>query len=277
LNSSAFATRIAGAPCAEYHLVVVADETSKGVVDAAELAHELACLRVVAQETSGPLGLLIANLGFALEEISALRVELSPEAVGTGDDLTAQVGRAQSALSAVEDALREARKGADDLRQLARELACHAPEGRRAAQVSKGNRAEATASASSRPPETLLRGRVLVVDDEPMIVRAIQRLLEGEHEVCLSTDPIEVVEQVRAGRRFDVILCDLMMPTMSGIDVYDAIRRIDADQARRMVFMTGGAFTPRVVEFLGTTENARLEKPLERTTLRAAIRARLSS
>lgn len=255
----------------------MADEPSKGVADAAELAHELACLRVVAQEANGPLGLLIANLGFALEEISALRVELSPAAVGTGDDLVAQVGRAQSALSAVEDALREARKGADDVRQLVRELAGHAPEGRRAGPVSKANRAEATASASSGPPQTPLRGRILVVDDEPMIVRAIQRLLESEHEVCLSTDPIEVVEQVRAGRRFDVILCDLMMPTMSGIDVYDAIRRIDADQARRMVFMTGGAFTPRVVEFLGTTENARLEKPLERTTLRAAIRARLSS
>jgi len=258
----------------------VADEPSKGVAEAvelaADLAHELACLRVVAQEANGPLGLLIANLGFALEEISALRVELSPEAAGTGD-LVAQVGRAQSALSAVEDALTEARKGADDVRQLARELAGHAPEGRRAAHVSKGNRAEATASVSSGPPEAPLRGRILVVDDEPMIVRAIQRLLEGEHEVCLSTDPIEVVEQVRAGRRFDVILCDLMMPTMSGIDVYDAIRQVDVDQARRMVFMTGGAFTPRMVEFLGTTENARLEKPLERTTLRAAIRARLSS
>jgi CheY-like chemotaxis protein len=116
-----------------------------------------------------------------------------------------------------------------------------------------------------------------VVDDEPMIVRAIQRLLEGEHEVSPSTDPIAVVEQVRAGLRFDVILCDLMMPTMSGIDVYDAIRQADPDQARRIVFMTGGAFTPRALEFLEANENARIEKPLERTTLRAAIRACLSS
>jgi CheY-like chemotaxis protein len=255
----------------------VADEPSKGIADAAELAQELASLRVVAQEANGPLGLLIANLGFALEEISALRVELSPAAVGASDDLVARVDRAQCALSAVEDALREARKGADDVHRGVRELAGRAPEGRRAGQDSKGTRAEATPSASSGPSETPLRGRILVVDDEPMIVRAIQRLLEGEHEVCLSTDPIAVVEQVRAGRRFDVILCDLMMPTMSGIDVHDAIRQIDADQARRMVFMTGGAFTPRVVEFLGATENARLEKPLERTTLRAAIRARLSS
>jgi CheY-like chemotaxis protein len=110
-----------------------------------------------------------------------------------------------------------------------------------------------------------------------MIVRAIQRLLEGEHEVTLSTDPIAVVEQIRSGRRFDVILCDLMMPTMSGIDVYDAIRQMDENQARRMIFMTGGAFTQRAVEFLAATENARIEKPLERTTLRSAIRAQLSS
>jgi CheY-like chemotaxis protein len=93
----------------------------------------------------------------------------------------------------------------------------------------------------------------------------------------MSTDPADVVGQVRAGLRFDVILCDLMMPTMSGIDVYEAIRCIDVDQARRIVFMTGGAFTPRVLEFLEATENARIEKPLERAMLRAAIRAHLSS
>ena len=256
----------------------MADETSTGLApDAAELVEQLGRLRTVAQEISAPLGLLIANLGFALEEISGLRVELSPAAAASGDGLAARVARAECALSAVGDALREARRGADQVRQLARELSGRPSEARRTPSDRAGVAPEAAGSKTSFEQAATPRGRVLVVDDEPMIVRAIQRLLEGEHEVSLSTDPIAVVEQIRAGQRFDVILCDLMMPTMSGIDVYDAIRQTDADQARRIVFMTGGAFTPRALEFLETIENARIEKPLERTTLRAAIRARLSS
>jgi CheY-like chemotaxis protein len=117
------------------------------------------------------------------------------------------------------------------------------------------------------------RGTVLVVDDEPMMVRAIERLLAGEYELVSTTDPIDAVERVRAGQRFDVILCDLMMPTMSGMEVYENIRGIEPDQARRIVFMTGGAFTPRALAFLASVDNARIEKPLERGTLRAAIRS----
>jgi CheY-like chemotaxis protein len=117
------------------------------------------------------------------------------------------------------------------------------------------------------------RGTLLVVDDEPMMVRAIERLLGGEYELVSTTDPIDAVERVRAGRRFDAILCDLMMPTMSGMEVYENIRGIEPEQARRIVFMTGGAFTPRALAFLASVENARIEKPLERTSLRAAIRS----
>jgi CheY-like chemotaxis protein len=236
-----------------------------------EVAGELAQMRAVAQEASGPLGSVIANLGFMHEEVAALAAELAP-----GSDLAERVARARSTLSAIGDALEEARRGADRVRHLVRALNAQpyanlagspgAPPGART--ESSQRQGEATSSS---------RGRVLVVDDEPMIVRAIQRLLEGEHHVFMSTDPADVVEQVRGGLRFDVILCDLMMPTMSGIDVYEAIRRVDADQARRIVFMTGGAFTPRVLEFLDAIENVRIEKPLERASLRAAIRAHLSS
>ena len=124
----------------------------------------------------------------------------------------------------------------------------------------------------SPPPK-----RLLILDDEPMMVRAIARLLEGEHDVHSMTDPAEAVSQVRAGARFDVILCDLIMPTLSGMDVFDAVSQVSPDQARRFVFMTGGAYSPRVQKFLESVDNPRIEKPLERATLRAAIRAQLSS
>ena len=84
-----------------------------------------------------------------------------------------------------------------------------------------------------------------------MIVREIQRRLPRGRALTSASAPTQSQSSIklRVGRRFDVILCDLMMPTMSGIDVYNAIRDKDADQARRIVFMTGGAFTERALEF----------------------------
>ena len=131
-------------------------------------------------------------------------------------------------------------------------------------------------TASMRSPEAAsFRCRVLVIDDEPMMARAVQRLLDAEHDVVTTSDPLGAVEQVRAGARFDAILCDLMMPVMNGMEVYEEIVRVAEEQARRMVFMTGGAFTPRFVRFLESVENPRIEKPLEHAALREILRTHL--
>ena len=130
-----------------------------------------------------------------------------------------------------------------------------------------------TPAPGSRPSDIAVRARVLVVDDEPMMARAVQRLLGGEHDIIATTDPKVAVDLIRAGKRFDAILCDLMMPVMSGMDVYDAIEVIDAAQARRFIFMTGGTFTDRAERFLERVGNPRLDKPLDRSALRAAVRA----
>ncbi|MDP9000605.1 MAG: ATP-binding protein [Myxococcota bacterium] len=130
--------------------------------------------------------------------------------------------------------------------------------------------------ADRTAPTAAPRRRVLVIDDEPMMARAVQRLLDGEHDVVITSDPISAVEQVLAGERFDAILCDLMMPTMTGMEVHEAIVRIEAEQARRMVFMTGGAFIPRAIRFLETVDNPRIEKPLEYAALRAILRPYLT-
>lgn len=120
----------------------------------------------------------------------------------------------------------------------------------------------------SPPPK-----RLLILDDEPMMVRAIKRLMAGEYAMTSPGTPADAVAEVRGGARFDVILCDLMMPFMSGIQFYDAIRAIDPEQARRIVFMTGGAYAPLVLEFLSSVANPRIDKPVGRLALRAAIQA----
>jgi two-component system cell cycle sensor histidine kinase/response regulator CckA len=127
----------------------------------------------------------------------------------------------------------------------------------------------------SRPPRTLLpprRARVLLVDDEANLRTSLGQILGAEHEVREAASGAEVLELLRGGERYDVLLCDLMMPEMSGIDLFDAIERLDDAQARRVIFLTGGAFTPRAQEFMARVPNPRLEKPFDIDELLHMIR-----
>ena len=124
-----------------------------------------------------------------------------------------------------------------------------------------------TPSVAHRP-----RGRVLVVDDEPAICAALKRVLAPEHEVVALTSALEARSRIARGEHFDVILCDLMMPKMTGMDLHAEFTVLAPDQAERMVFVTGGAFTEKARRFLGTVPNIRLEKPFDTAGLRALIR-----
>ena len=119
--------------------------------------------------------------------------------------------------------------------------------------------------------------RVLVVDDEPFICSAIQRLLRREHRVTTVTSAREALSLVNAGQRFEVILSDLMMPDMSGEDLLAALQAAAPEQAGRVVIMTGGAFTPRSEEFLRSLHLPHLTKPLTLESLRGAIRTALEA
>ncbi|MEZ5288637.1 MAG: ATP-binding protein [Vicinamibacterales bacterium] len=113
------------------------------------------------------------------------------------------------------------------------------------------------------------RTRILIVDDEAFVVRTMTRMLRA-HEVTAAADGRDAVERIRAGECFDVMFCDLMMPGMSGMEVYDAVLAAAPEQARRIVFMTGGTFTESVTTFLGRVPNVRIEKPFSLGSLRDA-------
>lgn len=119
------------------------------------------------------------------------------------------------------------------------------------------------------------RGRILLVDDEVVVAGALQRLLSHEHDVTLVTGGRDALDQLRAGARFDVILCDLVMPGVSGIELHAELRRIAPDQADRIIFLTGGAFSGRFQQFLDSIANCWFEKPCNLQELRAAIRRAL--
>jgi signal transduction histidine kinase len=107
------------------------------------------------------------------------------------------------------------------------------------------------------------RSRVLVLDDEVAFGRSLARSLGRYHDVVTLTSGAESLARIVAGERFDVILSDLMMPHMTGMDLYEQIFAIAPDQARRMIFLTGGAFTERARLFLDGVKNPCLEKPFE--------------
>ncbi len=123
--------------------------------------------------------------------------------------------------------------------------------------------------------EARRRGKVLIVDDEAAFGVIVRRVLSPEHDVTAVTSAAGALEVVRAGHRFDVILCDLMMPQMTGMDLHAELSRLAPDQAARMVFLTGGAFTAGARAFLDEVPNQRIEKPFDNESLHALVNERV--
>ncbi|HEU4726256.1 MAG TPA: response regulator [Kofleriaceae bacterium] len=115
------------------------------------------------------------------------------------------------------------------------------------------------------------RGSVLVVDDEESLAQALRRYLGGEHDVTAVYRARDALDLLELGTRYDVILCDLMMPQITGMELHAEVVRIDPAQAARFVFLTGGAFTPAAREFLLGSPNHRIEKPFDLKDVRRLV------
>jgi signal transduction histidine kinase len=113
--------------------------------------------------------------------------------------------------------------------------------------------------------------RILMIDDEPALCQLVQRLLKPEHEVVVRIAPRAALELLTVDSQFDLILCDLMMPGMTGMEFYAELSRTAPELAPRTVFMTGGAFTAGASKFLESVPNRRLDKPFSADTLRSTI------
>jgi PAS domain S-box-containing protein len=116
-----------------------------------------------------------------------------------------------------------------------------------------------------------VRARILVVDDEPAIAHTLRELLAPQHEVVSATSGREALATL-AGEDFDVVFCDLMMPGMSGTELYHRIKAERPGMEARIVFMTGGAFTAGAADFLASVPNRRLEKPFSLGLIEQIVR-----
>jgi signal transduction histidine kinase len=142
----------------------------------------------------------------------------------------------------------------------------------------RGSETTARPLTGSVPPPPMSRpssGRILVVDDEPIVCFSLERLLSKEGSVLAVTTAKEALATIVSGERFDVILCDLMLPEMDGPALYDEVKKVDPSQAARMVFVTGGVFTARARDFLASVKNPRLGKPFDIEALFSLVRARM--
>ena len=114
--------------------------------------------------------------------------------------------------------------------------------------------------------------RILIVDDEPAILRALSRVLSG-YQVTRALSGREALTHIEHSGPYDVVFCDVMMPELSGIDVYERARQVCPGQEDRIIFITGGAFTEHAARFIDSIDNPKLGKPFDAGEVRALVKS----
>jgi CheY-like chemotaxis protein len=125
-------------------------------------------------------------------------------------------------------------------------------------------------------PSELVRARILAVDDQAPVLHVLQRMLRGHDVVCVESAR-EALDRIEAGDTFDLILSDVMMPGMSGLDFYEALLGRDPDLARRVVFLSGGAVSERADAFLRSVPNPLINKPFTLAVLTQKVKECLAA
>ncbi|AKT39638.1 uncharacterized protein CMC5_037870 [Chondromyces crocatus] len=116
-------------------------------------------------------------------------------------------------------------------------------------------------AATVMPAARSSRARLLIVEDEAPLGRALSDHLGRVHEVTLASSADDALRLLAEGRHYDVVMCDLRMPGMSGEAFYAHIAESDPELARGLIFMTGVGFGEDVERFLATCGRPLLEKP----------------
>lgn len=211
--------------------------------------------RLVAHAINNPLAALLMDLDSTLELLEGASEE---------PDATKRVEHACRLL-------REMRKSALRVHSIVEDMKQTSNTADAVQMLSEAPSITATTATAPNPSEgKSVVARVLVVDDDALVAGAVKRTLR-EHDVVVKSGAQEALALLQSGDRFGVVLCDLMMPDMTGIDLYEAVLRLDPGQAERMVFVTGGAVTVRAREFVASTQNQVLEKPFDVRRLREII------
>jgi signal transduction histidine kinase/ActR/RegA family two-component response regulator len=119
------------------------------------------------------------------------------------------------------------------------------------------------ARPSSIPPPSVKGRRLLVIDDDVLVARTLARMLK-QHEVEVATSGRDALKRLAEnGTNYDLVLCDLMMPDVTGMDVYEEVERLYPSLASKFVFISGGGITERSRKFLELHAECVLSKPID--------------
>jgi signal transduction histidine kinase/CheY-like chemotaxis protein len=118
---------------------------------------------------------------------------------------------------------------------------------------------------------TMPRRSVLVVDDDELVRRSLERILRPDFDVTLARSGVQALGLLEEGRHFDALIVDLIMPGLPGPELYVRIRERWPGLEQKIIFSTGGAFTVASREFLASVPNSRFEKPISREELRPIL------
>jgi CheY-like chemotaxis protein len=121
------------------------------------------------------------------------------------------------------------------------------------------------------PAPVSTRRRILAVDDEALLLKAYRRMLGDAHELATALGGLEALRTLERDNAFDVVLCDLQMPEMSGMELHAAVRASHPALAERFVFVTGGAFSSDARRFMEESVSAVIQKPFRVEDLLALI------
>ena len=121
-------------------------------------------------------------------------------------------------------------------------------------------------------PKKVAKAKILVVDDEPVIRQLVSQVLTDEgHAVETADNAAEALKMVKS-KRYPLILLDIKMPGMSGVELYKQFQKIAPSLTKRVVFITGDVMGKRTMDFLDKTKTPCLMKPFDAKQLKTEIK-----
>jgi len=120
-------------------------------------------------------------------------------------------------------------------------------------------------------PKPPVRSKILLIEDEAVVARLLQRVLSREHDVDIAEDGARALELLTGDGDYAVILCDVMMPRLNGMELFERVLHVKPWLAPRFVFTTGGATRADVEAFLDSVPNEKLYKPFSLPDVRLLV------
>lgn len=114
--------------------------------------------------------------------------------------------------------------------------------------------------------------RILIIDDEPYLLKCLLNILKNNYRPIAANGGHAAIALLKehAGQ-FDALICDLQMPDMNGADLYHYVIAHYPELAKRIIFITGGLYSPLLKQFLTNVDNCLLEKPFAKEDLIHAL------